>query len=138
MGKIADVRAALATAIATVDGLSARPYTKDIADVPVAMVGGPEIEYDKTFGRGHDDYMIPIIILVSKVSDEDSQTKLDSYLDPFGDSSVKTAIEADSTLGGVVEDLRVMSTSDYGVHEVSGVNYLAGLLMVHVMASGKA
>lgn len=138
MGKIAEIRAALATAMGAIPGLSARPYTKDIADVPVAMVGGPEIEYDKTFGRGHDDYTIPVMVLCSKVSDEDSQARLDSYLDPFGSSSIKAAIEADSTLGGVVEDLRVVSTSDYGVHEVGGVHYLAGLLMVHVMAPGKA
>lgn len=138
MGKIADIRAGLVAAVAGIEGLSARPYTKSIADVPVLMVGGPEIEYDKTFGRGHDDYTIPMIVLCSKVSDEDSQARLDSYLDPFGDSSIKTAIEADSTLGGVVEDLRVVSTTDYGMHEVGGVEYLAGVVVVHVMASGKA
>lgn len=142
MGKIADIRAGLVAAVAGIEGLSARAYTKDIADVPVLMVGGPEIEYDKTFGRGHDDYTIPMIVICSRVSDEDSQARLDSYLDPYGPLSIKAAVEASvnpgGSLAGVVDDLRVTSTSDYGLHEVGTVEYLAALLMVHVMAPGKA
>lgn len=137
MGKIANVRAALAAAM-TMDGLSTEAYVRDIADVPVAMVGGPDIEYDKTFGRGHDDMTIPIMLFASRVSDQEGQAQLDAYLDPFGASSLKSAIEADSTLGGVVEDLRVIETREYGPAEVNGVLYLTAVLVVHVMSSGKA
>jgi hypothetical protein len=138
MGKISDIRAALQTAIATVPGLQAEKYVRDVANVPVAMVGGPDTEYDKTFGRGHDDHTIPIMVFASRASDVDGQDQLDSYLDPFGASSIKAAIEADSTLGGVVDDLRVERSTDYGAHEVNGITYLGAVLMVHVMAPGKA
>lgn len=138
MGKISDIRAALQTAIATIPGLQAEKYVRDVATPPVAMVGGPETEYDKTFGRGHDDHTIPVMIFASRASDVDGQAQLDSYLDPYGTSSLKAAIEADSTLGGVVDDLRVTETRDYGAHEINGVTYLGAVLMVHVMASGKA
>lgn len=138
MGKIANIRTGLKTAMATIPGLSTRAYVRDIADVPVAMVGGPDIEFDKTFGRGHDDYTIPIMVFASRVSDEDSQVRLDAYLDPFGASSIKAAIEADSTLGGVVDDLRVIETREYGPQDINGVTYLGAVLVVGVMASGKA
>lgn len=139
MGKIASIRAGLAAAIATVPGIQAEAYVRDIANVPVAMVGGPDpIEYDKTYGRGHDDMTFPIILFSSRVSDVDSQTTIDAYLDPFGASSLKQAIEADPTLGGVVEDLRVESTREYGPQEVNGVTYLGAVLIVSVMSPGKA
>jgi len=139
MGKIADIRTALATAMSAVTGLSTEAYVRDIADVPVAMVGGPDpLEYDKTFGRGHDDYTFPVMIFSSKVSDEESQENLDSYLDPYGSKSLKAAIESDPTLGGVVDDLRVTEAREYGPQDINGVLYLGAVLIVSVMASGKA
>jgi hypothetical protein len=139
MGTIASIRAGLATAMGTISGLSTEPYVRDVADIPVAMVGGPDpIEFDKTFGRGHDDYTFPIMVFVSRVVDDDSQTALDAYLDPYGASSIKAAIEADPTLGGVVDDLRVTRTQEYEPHDINGVVYLGAALVVEVMASGKA
>lgn len=137
MSKIKDIRAALAAAM-VMDGLSTEAYVRDNADVPVAMISGPDIEYDKTFGRGHDDYTFGVIVLVQRTADEEGQAQLDAYIDPYGTSSLKAAIEADSTLGGVVEDLRVERTQEYGAHEYNGGVYLAAELHVHVMASGKA
>lgn len=138
MGIIADIRAGLATAIATIDGLSAEPYARDNVDPPMAMVGGPDnAEFDKTFGRGHDDYEFGVIVFSSRVDDEAGQEQLDAYLDPFGPSSIKQAIEADPTLGGVVEDLRVERTQEYGAHEVGRVVYFGAVLVVKVMAPGK-
>jgi hypothetical protein len=138
MATIANIRTALAAAM-TMDGLSTEAYVRDIADVPVAMVGGPDpIEYDKTFGRGHDDYTFPIMIFSSRVSDEESQENLDSYLDPYGAKSLKAAIESDPTLGGVVADLRVTESREYGPQDIGGVLYLGAVLLVSVMASGKA
>jgi hypothetical protein len=142
MGKIADIREGLATAIATIDGLQAEPYVRDIADVPVAMVGGPDnTEFDKTFGRGHDDYEFGVIVFTSRVDDISGQTLLDSYLDPYGPSSIKAAIEASVLTGGslvgVVDDLRVERTQEYGAHEVGGVTYYGAVVIVKVMAPGK-
>jgi hypothetical protein len=138
-GKIQDIREAIATAMATIDGLSTRSTIKDIADIPIAMVGNPAIEYDKAFGRGHDDYDIPVMVLVSRTVDDESQEKLNAYLDPFGTSSIKAAIESDSTLGGVVEDLRVVGTEGRpDMYAVGSVEYLGAVLTVHVMAPGKA
>lgn len=139
MGKIADIREGLATSMATITSLDTEAYIRDIADVPVAMVGGPDpLEFDQTFGRGSDEYDFPVIVFASRVDDEGGQSQLDSYLDPFGALSLKAAIESDSTLGGVVEDLRVQRVQDYGPHEINGVQYLGAVLIVHVMASGKA
>lgn len=139
MGKIKDIRAGLATAIDTISGLQGEAYVRDNPDVPVAQVSGPDNgEYDQTFGRGHDDWEFGVILLVQRTSDEEGQELLDSYLDPFGPSSVKQAIEADPTLGGVVEDLRVVRTQEYGAVEMSnGAIHLGAVMVVKIMAPGK-
>lgn len=142
MGTIAEIRAGLATAIGTVDGLQAEAYARDIANVPVAMVGGPDnTEFDKTFGRGHDDYEFGVIVFTSRVDDVSGQMLLDSYLDPFGPLSIKAAIEASVQPGGslvdVVDDLHVVRTQEYGAHEVGGVTYYGAVVIVKIMAPGK-
>lgn len=143
MGKIADIRAGLAAAIGTIDGLQAEAYARDSIDPPMAMVGGPDNgEYDKTFGRGHDDWEFGVIVFSSRVDDEAGQAQLDAYLDPFGPLSIKQAIEASVLPGGslvdVVEDLRVERTQEYGAHEVGRVTYFGAVVIVKVMAPGTA
>lgn len=139
MGKIEDIREALATAMRTVPGLSTGPYVKDMVSVPAAYVGGPEtIEYDKAFGRGHDDYVFSILVLAARVDSQSAQAKLDSFLDPYGNTSIKQAIEANGgSLGGVVDDARVQASQDYQDYQLGGVSYLGAVLLVGIMASGK-
>lgn len=139
MGKIADIREGLAAAMASIAGLNTEPYVRDLAATPVAMVGGPDpIEYDKTFGRGHDDYVFPIMVFASRVDDRGAQADLDAYLDPYGDKSIKQAIESNEDLLAVVEDVQVRSTQEYEPHEIGGATYLGAVLLVGIMASGKA
>lgn len=139
MGTIEDIRTALAAAMSSIDGLSTEEYIRDIADTPVAMVGGPtDVEYDATFGRGHDDYTFTIFLFASRVDEEAAQEDLDSYIDPFGPKSIKQAIETNEALKGVVEDVRVQRTQEYQPHDINGVTYLGAVMIVGIMASGKA
>ena len=52
--------------------------------------------------------------------DQGAQRVLDELLAPTGARSVKTAIEADKTLGGVVKDVWVSAMTGYNVVLLSG------------------
>lgn len=103
------IRDALAETIAGHFGdgvqVSARP--KSSPTPPALYVRGGPVEYDKTFGRGHDEHELTLVAFVANVTDEGSQLRLDEFMAPSGPRSVKQAAELDPTLGGLVHDLRV-------------------------------
>lgn len=89
-------------------------YALSPGTLPSIQVLGPAgIEYDKAMGRGHDDYEITVQAIVALTTDRGAQELLDRMLDPSGAASVKTAIEADRTLGGVVDHTWVVSATGY-------------------------
>lgn len=104
-----DLRDALAAMIASYFGdgvqVTARPLSSPTP--PSVYVRGGPIEYDKTFGRGHDEHEVTLVAFVANVSDEASQLRLDEFMAPDGARSVKAAAEVDTTLGGLCHDLRV-------------------------------
>lgn len=103
------IREALAAAIAKQLGggiqVSARPLANPTP--PALYVRGGPIEYDKAFGRGHDEHELTLVAFVANVGDEVAQIRLDELMAPSGAGSVKQAAESDPTLGGIVNDLRV-------------------------------
>ena len=64
---------------------------------------------------------------------QNSQDSLDSYLDGSGSTSVKSAIEGDTTLGGVVSSARVVEASNYGVYTVNSIDYLGVEFSVEII-----
>lgn len=78
------------------------------------------IEYDNTMGR-HGDYLYVIVRAITQTgTDADWQTLLDTLMDPTSSTSIKAAIEADKTLGGVVSWARVTRCSGYHSYSVKG------------------
>lgn len=139
MGKIDEVRTALAAAMSTIDGLQVEKYIRVVTNPPQAVIAGPvKIDYDKAFGRGHDDYTFQVVVFSSPVSDEEAQADLDRFIDPYGPLSIKAAIESSDTLGGVVESVFVSSADEYDLRESEGVEYLSAVLTVTMMVPGKA
>ena len=70
---------------------------------------------------------------VSRVDAELSQDSLDSYLDGSGSTSVKSAIEGDTTLGGVVSSARVVEASNYGGYTVNSIDFLGVEFSVEII-----
>lgn len=68
-------------------------YQPDAPVVPCLFPLMPDlIEYDITFGRGGDRFLIPILGLVSRTADETGQRLLRSLVS--GNGALKTALEA--------------------------------------------
>ena len=114
MAQLGDIREGFATALREIDGLQAYAYMLAQPTLPAAWVIPDEIEYDMAFGRGHDDwYMLVQVFVSSGIDDLAAQKRLDQMLASAGPLSVKEALEADATLGDLIEDLRVETCSGY-------------------------
>lgn len=131
---IEEIREALATRIDTITIIDAYPEIPDTIDPPVAVVFGPDIEFDKTFGRGSDDYTFWIVLLIARNDLKAAQKTLDSLISPFGEHSIKAKIEEDDKLGGVVDFAWACEVRDYGNQKANGVDYLGAEIKVKVTA----
>lgn len=134
MAALADLRSALATNLGTITGLRTSSFVPDDPKPPVAVVMPDNITFDRSFGRGLDEYRFTVMVIVGKVSDRASQAALDAYCNPTGTSSVKTALESDTTLGGRCADLRVTEMRNYQSLSVGEVTYLAAEFVVQLYA----
>lgn len=105
---------------------------------PAMHIIPAEVKYDAAMHRGMDDIRMTIQAYTGIVSDRGAQERLDQLLNPTGATSMKAAVEADTTLGGKVDDLRVVIATGYQVYALNGQ---AGLVVgcewtVHIVALG--
>lgn len=116
---------AIGVRLQTLAGLRVFDYMPDAIAPPTAIIQLPRsINFDLTWGRGADSYVIPVLLLVGKASDRAGSTNLASYLNAAGSTSVKAAVEADATLGGLVDDCRVTAANGIGSYTFGAVEYL--------------
>lgn len=111
-----EVRTAIATALRVIPGLQASPYMLANPTPPAAHVLRGDILYDQAMQGGTHIWTMRVQVFVSLVSDIGGQMLLDEYLSPDGARSVKAAVEADRTLGGIVDDLHVTTASGEQVY----------------------
>jgi len=128
------VMAAIGSALETIDGLRVYPYPADAVSAPAAIVGLPEpVEFDVTLARGADRLTIPVWVLSARVVDRVSAETVAGYMSGTGAGSVKAAIEADPTLDGSAQSVRVTSAEPVEV-TVAAVDLLAATFQVEVIA----
>jgi hypothetical protein len=122
------VRTRLKTALQAITGLRVMDYVPDSTNVPTnnafAVVGQLSMNYDYTLNRGFDFATCNIIVMVGRMSEKDGQARLDGLLSSSGSTSIKQAIEADVTLGGALQTLRVVSASP-GTITSASIDYLS-------------
>jgi hypothetical protein len=134
MASITDLRAGLATRLGTISGLRTTTETPDTISPPIAIVNVANVNYDRTFQRGLDEYNFVVTVIVGRVGERSAQRLLDSYVSTTGSSSVKLAIELDRTLGGKCDSLRVTDMRNYGSLVIGEITYLAAEFNVVVFA----
>lgn len=122
------VRDRLKTALQTITGLRVMDYVPDSANIPTnnafAVVGQLSLNYDYTLSRGFDFATCNIIVMVGRMSERSGQERLDGLLASSGSTSIKAAVEADKTLSGAVQTLRVVSASP-GTITSANIDYLS-------------
>ncbi len=118
------VRDNLKARLATISGMRCYDTIPDSINVPAAIVGMLDFEFDMTMLRGADKATLDIIVVTGRMSERSAQNALDSYLTGTGSTSVKTVVEANPTLSGACQTLRV-TTATSGTLQVGGIDYLA-------------
>jgi hypothetical protein len=134
VASITDLRAGLATRLGTISGLRTTTETPDTISPPIAIVNVQNVNFDRAFQRGLDEYNFVITVIVGRVGERSAQRLLDSYVSSTGASSVKLAVESDKTLGGKCDSLRVTDMRNYGSLVIGEITYLAAEFNVVVYA----
>lgn len=117
MATLAQIREGLKTNLSAIEGCQVSAYMLSNPTTPSLQVNGPdEITYDLSMHRGLDEMTVVVQGLVGSPTDIGRQVVLDEWLAPNGSKSVKAAIEADHTLGGLVAGARVARVSGYRVY----------------------
>lgn len=136
MTTLTSLRDGLARRLDTIPGLRASATIPDNPQPPIAVVIPGRIQYDTAFGRGSDDYTFTVTLIVGRVDARTSQANLDAYCASSGSGSVKQAVEADPTLGGVALDTRVTQMTNQGSISIGDITYHTAEFSVSVIAAG--
>lgn len=116
MADLGAVRQAIATALANVGtDVQVSAYLVPQPTPPTLQVLPGEQNYDRAFKRGLDVRTFTIQGFVAANEATETQERLDELMAPTGTRSVKTVLEADPTLGGVVSQIHVTRDSGYSM-----------------------
>ena len=125
MIKISKVRDAIGYNIQNISGIRVYDTIPDVVVPPCAVVGQLDFTFDIDNQRGLDQASVDVYVIVQRISERSGQEKLDLLLAGSGTGSVKTALESDRTLGGLVDTLRVISAESgtYGSGDQTFLSY---------------
>jgi hypothetical protein len=118
---VSQAAAGIATRLATISGLRSFAYQPEQLNPPVAFPVLNSIEYHGAMGGGNVRMNFDVIVIVGRYVDRVAHSLLDAYLSYSGATSLRAAMEADRTLGGVASTL-IMDTST----EISTVSVADG------------
>jgi len=131
------IREEMAGLLGTIPNVQASAKILANPTPPTLWVLPGEITYDMTMNRGQDDQGILVQAIVGTSTDQGAQLTLDRFLAPDGIYSVKAVLESERpgpvTLGGLVEDLAVVSCTGYRQYpRPDGTAYLGAEWTVQV------
>jgi hypothetical protein len=86
---------------------------------------GP-IEYDQALDGGTHRLIMLVRAYLANPTDVSAVNRLESYLAPEGDNSIKAAIESDRTLEGLVADLHVTGATGEQPYTAEGQPLVLG------------
>jgi hypothetical protein len=125
----------LETRLATISGLRTNEITPDSGNFPLAFVGVPSWDRE-TMAKGKFTLPLTITVLTSRALDRVGQLQLASYANLTGTSSILVAVEGDPTLGGVVDDCKVLRFRPLDTMEIAGIGAYGGLFELLAACSG--
>lgn len=128
------IQSGLATAAKTVPGLRAAPTLPDAITPPLFVPVDFDLTYNQTFG-GLVEVLFTCQVFTSRGNTDTGRKLLIGYLAEAGPSSIKAALEADTTLSGAAAALVVERVRGAGrLYEVGGIDYLGAQFDVRVWA----
>lgn len=113
------------TALATVTGLRTFSYQPEQVNPPIAFPILNSVDYHMAFGGGDVTQDWTIMVIVGRYLDRVAHANLDAYLNYAGATSIRAAIEADKTLGGVCQTLVLESAANINSLAVAEADFLS-------------
>lgn len=114
---IAALRSGINDALSTVYTMRHYEELPNSPVTPCSLTSLVQIQFDSTFCRGADDYEFLVVVLVGRANDRNAQVQVEAALAGTGTGSIKTALEADPTLGGICGAVRVPTASGIRTYE---------------------
>jgi hypothetical protein len=99
---VRDVAEAIETALKQISGLRTAAYLSDSISPPVALVAIQTVEFHGAFQGGDVIHAFDVYLVLARSDDRAALQAMESYMSQAGPNSLRAAIEADPTLGGVV------------------------------------
>ena len=114
------LKAALDDATFGITGWQTSAYMLAMPQPPTIDIRPAGIRFDTAMARGNDEMTFLVRAMVAFNADQGAQIALDALIDATSAGGLKTVLEHDKTLGGIVSDLRVVDVSDYKALIVEG------------------
>jgi hypothetical protein len=120
MASLTAIREGIADAIRAGVAIDMQVSAKMLSDPtpPTAHVFPDETEYHLAMGDGAESWDLIVQVVLALVDDIGAQDLLDRMLASKGTESVKAAIEADQSLGGLASGVTVTRTSGYRTYRI--------------------
>lgn len=115
---------ALKIRLATISGLRAFSFQPSQLNPPIAYPIITQVRYHGAMGGGMVIYEVTVYLIVGRYSDERAIADLDDYLAFNGPKSLRAALEADQTLGGVAQNIVVSSSTDISSVQQADAEFL--------------
>lgn len=133
---VSDIAAALGNALGTIPGMRVVDYLADTISPPVALVAIDTVDYHGSFGNSDVDveHLFTVYMVLPRASDRAGIALMESYMSQSGTSSIRAALEADQTLGGVVSTLLVTKSGPPASISINGAEYISLPFSVEVHA----
>jgi hypothetical protein len=131
MATVQEIREGIDDRLATIAGLRHSPNVPAVVNPPHAFIKRRQTVFGVSMD-GEDDTTFAVTVLVSWADQVNAQETLDEYLASTGAKSIKAAIDADPTLGDIVDFAHATLVEDERITVFGGVEYLATDIVVEV------
>lgn len=121
---VSQVAEGLKARLATISGLRTFSYQPEQLNPPVAFPIIESIEYHRAFGGGDVRMRFTIMVIVGRYLDRVAHSNLDGYVSYSGATSLRAALEGDTTLGGVAQTLVMDQGLSIGSLTVAEADFL--------------
>jgi hypothetical protein len=132
---IEEAMEALAAAFSDIAGLSTYPLPPGQIEVPAVVVSLPSGElgdYSPVMDAGVMDLNLVVNVFVQWGDDDAAWDQLRPFVSATGAYSLFAAVNADPTLGGVVDSALVGTPTNFGSYTYGAVQYLGAEVPVEV------
>jgi len=133
-GNLSDLKQGLADRLATVPRLRVSPQIPEQVNPPVAVVSRARVDYHRDMAGGTTEWSMQVQLIAGRMADRQSQRTIDAWLSWDGPASVRRAIEADGTLGGVALDTVVTDADALTTFQIGDSEYIGVTMNVTVWA----